>query len=400
MEMGHSMLYILLSGILMITTVFGRTSQNSGPNSIPSVLYMPPYVVRDNQLDLDAHGKDITNHTNNISYIPNPPHFMFYVIFCVNCFTFTLGLVGNSLLLLVYGRNKALRTNTNTYILSIAVTDLLVTLTCASVPILTDLAGTWPFGETTCKLSQTVMEFSTYATVLTLTALSMERYYAVVHPIESHFSTKSMTIIVNITIWIVSCLCSIPKFMNSGIRRHRIDGIQGHTERSYCVINQDKTDIAKYLSLFDFLVFYTIPLCVICVLYACVSRHLMQTTDHAAKSGRMSVGQIRMARMRYKVAKMVIVLSAIFFVGFMPHNILILRLFFLEVADTYWNSAASYAYCYGCLHFWMNPIALYVCCETIRKHFNQHLCCGFCPKKRNKTAPELPVQDLNRRASS
>uniref|UniRef100_A0A1B6MTQ0 G-protein coupled receptors family 1 profile domain-containing protein n=1 Tax=Graphocephala atropunctata TaxID=36148 RepID=A0A1B6MTQ0_9HEMI len=104
--------------------------------------------------------------------------------------------------------------------------------------------------------------------------------------------------------------------------------------------------------------------------------------------------------MRYKVAKMVIVLSAIFFVGFLPHNVLILRLFFLEVTDSYWNSAASYAYCYGCLHFWMNPIALYICCETIRKHFNEFLCCGFCPKRSNKTAPELPVQELSRKTSS
>lgn len=68
------------------------------------------------------------------------------------------------------------------------------------------------FGETFCVLRGLAAETSANATVLTITAFTVERYFAICHPFWSHSLSKlSRAIRLILVIWIISLLCAIPQ---------------------------------------------------------------------------------------------------------------------------------------------------------------------------------------------
>src|SRR5207249_4518464 len=78
----------------------------------------------------------------------------------------------------------------------------------------------WPYGEFICKFSEFVKDISIGVSVFTLTALSVDRYFAIVDPLKKHMGGRAgcMTIITAISIWIVSTALALPAVLFSHIR--------------------------------------------------------------------------------------------------------------------------------------------------------------------------------------
>jgi hypothetical protein len=101
------------------------------------------------------------------------------------------GLVGNVSTCVVIARNKHMHTATNYYLFSLAVSDLL--LLVSGLP--QEMYYNWSrypyvFGEAFCVLQGFAAETSANATVLTITAFTIERYVAICHPFQSHTLSK------------------------------------------------------------------------------------------------------------------------------------------------------------------------------------------------------------------
>ena len=101
------------------------------------------------------------------------------------------GLVGNVSTCVVIARNKHMHTATNYYLFSLAVSDLL--LLVSGLP--QEMYCIWSrypyvFGEVFCVLQRFAAETSANATVLTITAFTVERYVAICHPFQSHTLSK------------------------------------------------------------------------------------------------------------------------------------------------------------------------------------------------------------------
>lgn len=80
------------------------------------------------------------------------------------------------------------------YILSLALADLLVIVT--SVPFVSTIytLDSWPWGEYICTLSEFVKDVSIGVSVFTLTALSSDRFFAIVDPLRKfHAHGKYIT---------------------------------------------------------------------------------------------------------------------------------------------------------------------------------------------------------------
>jgi hypothetical protein len=84
---------------------------------------------------------------------------------------------------ILFARNKSLRSVPNTYIISLALGDLLVLLFTVPFVSFIYVLDSWPFGTVICKFSEFVREVSVGVTVFTLTALSADRYMAIVSPL-------------------------------------------------------------------------------------------------------------------------------------------------------------------------------------------------------------------------
>uniref|UniRef100_A0A3B4H0K0 Neuromedin U receptor 1 n=1 Tax=Pundamilia nyererei TaxID=303518 RepID=A0A3B4H0K0_9CICH len=132
---------------------------------------------------------------------------------------FLVGVVGNVLTCTVIARNKVMWTPTNYYLFSLAVSDLLVLL--LGMPLeLYELWQNYPFllGTAGCYFKTFLFETVCLASILNVTALSIERYIAVVHPLRAkYYVTRTHAKRVILTVWGVSVLCAVPNTSLHGI---------------------------------------------------------------------------------------------------------------------------------------------------------------------------------------
>ncbi|KAM8727756.1 neuromedin-U receptor 1-like isoform 2-T2 [Acanthopagrus schlegelii] len=140
---------------------------------------------------------------------------------CVTYLTiFLVGVLGNSLTCAVILRYRVMQTPTNYYLLSLAVSDLLVLL--LGMPLeLYDMWENYPFllGEGGCYFKTFLFETVCFASILNVTALSVERYVAVVHPLKvKHMTTRSHVKRVIFMLWVLSMLCAVPNTSLHGIQ--------------------------------------------------------------------------------------------------------------------------------------------------------------------------------------
>lgn len=98
-----------------------------------------------------------------------------YIVPVVFAMIFVVGVLGNGTLVLVFIRHRSMRSVPNTYILSLALGDLLVIITCVPFTSTVYTVESWPYGELICKLSEATKDVSIGVSVFTLTALSAER---------------------------------------------------------------------------------------------------------------------------------------------------------------------------------------------------------------------------------
>ncbi|KMQ84098.1 allatostatin-a receptor-like protein [Lasius niger] len=86
-----------------------------------------------------------------------------------------LGLVGNSLVVVVVAANPGMRSTTNILIINLAVADLLFVIFCIPFTAADFVLPYWPFGNVWCKMVQYLIIVTAYASVYTLVLMSLDR---------------------------------------------------------------------------------------------------------------------------------------------------------------------------------------------------------------------------------
>ncbi|XP_077393094.1 endothelin receptor type B-like isoform X2 [Festucalex cinctus] len=133
-----------------------------------------------------------------------------YLFTAVSVVFFVLGIVGNSVLLRIVHRNKCMRSGADVLIAGLALGDLLHIVVGVPVNIYRLMAKDWPFGSVLCKLVPFIQKSSVGVIVLSLCALSVDRYLAVV----SRRRLKGTRVCVwSPLIWLVSITLAIPELV-------------------------------------------------------------------------------------------------------------------------------------------------------------------------------------------
>lgn len=182
---------------------------------------------------------------------------------------FLTGVVGNISTCIVIAKNKSMHTATNYYLFSLAVSDLLL-LVSGLPPEMYRIW--WPqvyvFGEVFCKLQSFAAETSANATVLTITAFTVERYIAICHPFLTHtMSNLSRAVKFVMAIWITALCLAIPQAIPYAVYYHSVNGAL----ESSCTITGKLMDHAFEIST---LLFFVAPMTVISVLYVLIAMKL------------------------------------------------------------------------------------------------------------------------------
>ena len=149
------------------------------------------------------------NDSTNVSTTDASPRGIGLII--VESFIFLVlnitALVGNLLICAAFYRNPSLRTVTNIFILSLALTDILTAVFVMPLVTASSFANRWLGGETTLNMNGYCAITMAGISLLTVMLLAINRYFRVVRPELYHniYSKKSSTFMA-VTAWILTTL--------------------------------------------------------------------------------------------------------------------------------------------------------------------------------------------------
>ncbi|KAK6981895.1 thyrotropin-releasing hormone receptor [Biomphalaria glabrata] len=126
---------------------------------------------------------------------------------------FVFGLLGNILVVIVIARTRSMHTTTNCYLLSLAVADSLVLLsaTLPSIPEPFFRVDEWPYGRTMCPILVFIQYLGVDSSSLSITALTIERYIAICHPMKAQTTcTVSRAKKIIVILWVFTLLYCSP----------------------------------------------------------------------------------------------------------------------------------------------------------------------------------------------
>ncbi|XP_029500991.1 gastrin-releasing peptide receptor [Oncorhynchus nerka] len=285
-----------------------------------------------------------------------------------------IGLIGNVTLMRTFITVKSMRTVPNLFMSSLALGDLLLLVTCAPVDASRYLADKWLFGRVGCKLIPFIQLTSVGVSVFTLTALSADRYKAIVKPMDIHTSTAKICFRAA-AIWLFSMTLAVPEVVFSDLHTFNI----GQTNDTFvtCAPYPHAGDLhPKIHSMAFFLIFYIIPLLIISVYYCFIARSLIQSASDMPVEAHLHIK--KQIESRKRLAKTVLVFVGLFAVCWLPsHVIYLYRSYHYGQVDTSMGhfiasvSARILAFTNSCV----NPFALYLLSNSFQKQFNKQLHC-------------------------
>ncbi|XP_015926533.1 QRFP-like peptide receptor isoform X2 [Parasteatoda tepidariorum] len=151
------------------------------------------------------------------------------------------GILGNISIILTVALNRSMRTTINYYVANLAVADALICIFCMGPHFINTL--TYPvfaLGEFMCKFNPFTQMVCLTTSVLTLSAISCDRFVAIMFPLHVRI-TKQRTSNVMAIIWIISSVVSIPFLI---VKQHNVFEFQNFME-SRC---SERWPLATYYS--------------------------------------------------------------------------------------------------------------------------------------------------------
>ncbi|VDM54472.1 unnamed protein product [Angiostrongylus costaricensis] len=129
------------------------------------------------------------------------------VFFCI----FTLSLIGNCLVIItVLSKTHRSGSITNFYLLNLAIADLLRSVVCMPLTLLSELTRCWILGPLMCKLVAFLQPVGVCASAYTLAVIAVERYYAICQPLQLRkWKTKKRALLTISMVWTFSFVCNI-----------------------------------------------------------------------------------------------------------------------------------------------------------------------------------------------
>ncbi|XP_071439417.1 pyrokinin-1 receptor-like [Hetaerina americana] len=229
-----------------------------------------------------------TQTTQNITNLWGPKRDSLSIVIPITiiyAIIFLIGIIGNVSTCVVIARNRSMHTATNYYLFSLAISDLLLLI--SGLP--SEMYYIWfkypyVFGEVFCIVQGFAAETSANATVLTITAFTVERYVAICHPFLSHtLSRLSRAIKFIVGIWTVALCFAVPQALEFGVVYERSeDGDMVSEEYSACTVKRVVIPHAFEIST---CLFFVAPMTLITVLYLLIGLQLHRSSMMARDGG-------------------------------------------------------------------------------------------------------------------
>ncbi|KAL6113704.1 uncharacterized protein ACO6RY_11917 [Pungitius sinensis] len=290
---------------------------------------------------------------------------------------FVVGVVGNSLVMVVIGKAKyslggegggggrRASSPTNIFILNLSVADLSFLLVCVPLQATIYSLPEWVFGAVLCKLGHYFFTASKLVSIFTLVAMSADRYVAVVLSKKSRCVRSRRNALVGVcVIWILSLVCAVPVAQHQGL----ITDHPSAPNSTFCWELWSGPSRRAY-RVTVLLIGYLLPLLLITCCYSKVLFYLHKKMKNMSRKSERS---------KRKTAQTVLLVVTAFTICWMPHHIIVMWVEF----GTFPLNDATLAFCIvsHCLSYGnscVNPVLYAFLSENFRKACRQVFACSF-----------------------
>ncbi|XP_030564003.1 octopamine receptor beta-3R-like isoform X2 [Drosophila novamexicana] len=159
--------------------------------------------------------------------------------------------LGNALVIISVQRNRKLRVITNYFVVSLAMADMLVALCAMTFNASVELSGgKWMFGPFMCNVYNSLDVYFSTASILHLCCISVDRYYAIVRPLEYPLNMTHRTVCFMLAnVWILPALISFtPIFLGWYTTAEHLREISLHPDQCSFVVNKAYALISSSVS--------------------------------------------------------------------------------------------------------------------------------------------------------
>ncbi|XP_047671823.1 tachykinin receptor 3-like [Tachysurus fulvidraco] len=221
----------------------------------------------------------------------------------------TVAVFGNLVVMWIIVAHRRMRTVTNYFLLNLAFSDASMAAFNTLINFIYAAHGDWYFGEAYCKFHNFFPVTSVFASIYSMTAISVDRYMAIIHPLKPRLSATATKVVI-VCIWVLAVVLAFPLCFYSTIR--------SLPRRTICYVAWPRPaeDSLMYHAIVSVLV-YMLPLVVIGIAYTIIGVTLWGSEIPGDSSDNYH-GQLRAKR---KVVKMMIVVVVTFALCWLPYHI-------------------------------------------------------------------------------
>uniref|UniRef100_A0A663MT71 G-protein coupled receptors family 1 profile domain-containing protein n=1 Tax=Athene cunicularia TaxID=194338 RepID=A0A663MT71_ATHCN len=189
---------------------------------------------------------------------------------------FFMGVSGNLITIVIFRRSQEMRTTVNMYLSSMALSDTLIFLGLPS-----DLYRLWKykpyiFGDFLCKFFIYLSETCTYCTILHITTVSVERYFAICFPLKAKATvTKYRVKRVILALWGCSLLTAGPILFLFGVE-HPHGSVPQESRECRSIERVARTGLLEAMTWVS-TVYFFLPMLCLTLLYGLICRRLRRS---------------------------------------------------------------------------------------------------------------------------
>ncbi|XP_072388543.1 growth hormone secretagogue receptor type 1 isoform X2 [Diabrotica undecimpunctata] len=337
------------------------------------------------------NASNVTNFTEGIypvfpSYIRTTSMVFCIIIMC-------LGVIGNVMVPIVIFKTKDMRNSTNIFLVNLSVADLMVLLVCTPTVLVevNSRPETWVLGREMCKAVPFVELTVAHASVLTILAISFERYYAICKPLKAgYICTKARASLICLLAWFVAAVFTSPilAITQYGTEEY----IDGSLVFVCFSLVEDLFPCIFFIG--SVVVFFVFPLGILICIYALIATSLMSQPLAMIASRNLTSPAQNVIKYRKQVILMLGTVVLAFFICLLPFRALTLWIIIAPAGSSFELGFERY---YNILYFSrimfhinsaVNPILYNIMSSKFRGGFFK-LCGAKNLRKRYLKKPEM-----------
>ncbi|KAJ0033627.1 hypothetical protein NQD34_000734 [Periophthalmus magnuspinnatus] len=325
------------------------------------------------------------------------------------CVSFVLGFIGNLMSLRVltnrHSRRLAGVSATRNLLVNLAVCDLAVVCVCMPITLGSQIYTVWVYGDFLCRAVPFTQAISVSASVLTLTVISVNRYFSVRSPLRARsMFTRRRILLTVAVVWAVSSLMCAPLAVMN--RRREIS----FETFAILVCHEEWPEqrLKQGYNVLLFVMLYCLPVTFNLTIGFLTGRrlwggHKSAFSDLDPRSQALHDSRLKM---RQKIAKMVVCLVLLFAISWLPLYLADLLIDWEESPPSWLLQARPFAQWLGLTNSSLNPICycfigdLYRSAKVIRTRYYQKVAALFGSSTFSRSAgvgsPSMRITDSKR----